>query len=194
MRGPLHRRDDPRMPRATNDLITSHPVIDEVLQAHREAIAPLFHVWHTHSYRMLNICVHACPREPVDKFAVAIAFHDLPAAIDGDLRYLEPAAALARTWLADHDLTEWEPEVRAMIVNHHKIRPYTGPHAAAVDAFRRADWIDVALGRWSAGQDKNLVARINRELPLKDGRRALRSIVLPYALRHPLKPLPNLRW
>ncbi len=181
------------MPQPPLDLITSHPIIDEVLEAHREAIAPLFHVWHTHSYRMLNICVNACPEEAADKFAVAIAFHDLPAAIDGDLRYLEPAAALARTWLTEHRLSDWAPEVCAMIANHHKIRPYTGPHAAAVDAFRRADWIDVFSGRWSGGQDKNLVARINRELPLHSVG-ALRRIVLPYALRYPLKPIPMLRW
>jgi hypothetical protein len=182
------------LPQQTTDLITAHPIIDEVLEANRQAIGPLFPVWPTHSYRMLNICVNACPQEPVDKFAVAIAFHDLPAAIDGDLRYLDRAAALARTWLTEHRLSEWAPEVSAMIENHHKIRPYTGPHAATVDAFRRADWIDVALGHWCAGQDKNLVARINRELPLHEGRRALTHIVLPYALRHPLKPLPMLRW
>jgi len=177
-----------------SDLIRAHPIIDEVLEANREAIGPLYPVWPTHSYRMLNICVAACPREPVEKFAVAIAFHDLPAAIDGDLRYLDRAAALAATWLVEHGLGEWVAEVSAMIVNHHKIRPYTGPHAPTVDAFRRADWIDVSLGRWCGGQDKDLVARINRELPLKEGRRALTHIVLPYALRHPLKPLPMLRW
>jgi hypothetical protein len=151
-------------------------------------------MWRLHSYRMLNICAEACPQEPVDKFAVAIAFHDLPAAIDGDLRYLDRAAALARTYLTDHHLTEWVPEVSAMIVNHHKVRPYRGPHAPTVDAFRRADWIDVFLGRWSGGQDKLLVARINREFPVDELRRALPRILLPYALRHPLKPFPMLRW
>lgn len=182
------------MPQSTVDLITRHPIIDEVLETNRQAIGSLYPAWLAHSYRMLNICVNACPQEPADKFAVAIAFHDLPAAIDGDLRYLDRAAALARTWLTEHQLTEWGPEVCAMIVNHHKIRPYTGPHAATVDAFRRADWIDVSLGHWSGGQDKNLVARINRELPLTDGHRALVRILLPYALRHPLKPFPMLRW
>jgi hypothetical protein len=182
------------MGRLERDLITSHPIIDEVLGTNRQAIGPLHPVWHRHSYRMLNICVNACPQEPVDKFAVAIAFHDLPAAIDGNLVYVDRAAALARAWLTKHRLTEWGPEVSAMIVNHHKIRTYTGPHAATVDAFRRADWIDVFLGHWSGGQDENLVARVNRELPLNDGRRALAHILLPYALRHPLKPFPMLRW
>lgn len=175
-------------------LIRAHPIIDEVLETNRAAIGRLHPMWRLHSYRMLNICVNACPQEPVDKFAVAIAFHDLPAAIDGDLRYLDRAAALARTWLTGHHLTEWVPEVAAMIANHHKIRPYTGPHAQTVDAFRRADWIDASLGHWSGGQDKALVARINRELPVDELRRAIPRIVLPYAIRHPLKPLPMLRW
>jgi hypothetical protein len=151
-------------------------------------------MWRLHSYRMLNICANACPEEPVEKFAVAIAFHDLPAAIDGDLRYLDRAAALAHTWLIDHDLSEWVPEATAKIVNHHKIRPYRGPHAPTVDAFRRADWIDASLGHWNGGQDKALVARINHEFPVDELRRALPRILLPYALRHPLKPFPMLRW
>jgi len=98
------------MPQSTADLITCNPIIDDVLETNRQPIGPLYPVWRTHSYRMLNICVNACPREPVDKFAVAIAFHDLPAAIDGDLRYLDRAASLARTWLTEHQLTEWAPE------------------------------------------------------------------------------------
>lgn len=178
----------------TDPLIRTHPIIDEVFENHRHEIGRLYSAWRLHAYRMLNVCVRACPEEPIDKFAVAIAFHDLPIMIDGDFRYLEPAVALARAWLTDRQLAEWEPEVSAMILNHHKIRPYRGPWASTVDVFRRADWIDVSLGCWSAGQDKPLVAQINRELPVNELRRALPRIVLPYAVRHPLKPLPNLRW
>jgi hypothetical protein len=56
--------------------------------------------------------------------------------------------------VTEHDLNEWVPEVSAMIANHHKIRPYRGPFTLTVDAFRRADWIDVSLGHWNGGQDR----------------------------------------
>jgi hypothetical protein len=147
----------------TGRLVRGHPIIDEVLEANRAAIGPLYAAWPTHSYRMLNICMAACPEEPVEKFAVAIAFHDLPAAIDGDLRYLDRATALARTWLVEHGLGEWVPEVSAMIFNHHKIRPYRGPHAPTVDAFRRADRSDGAVerrpGQGSGRADQPRVSR-----------------------------------
>jgi hypothetical protein len=183
----------------TTDLIHSHEIIYEVLQAHRERIGDSYPMWVAHSYRMLNLCANACPDEPLDKFAIAIAFHDLPAAMDGDLRYLDRAAAMAGDWLVANNRTQWTDQVRAMIVNHHKVRPYRGPWAASVEAVRRADWVDVGaafagLRSWPAGHDKQLVVRINTELPVAPHRAVALRLIGRYARRHPLAPLPMMRW
>src|SRR6266404_1005361 len=38
------------------------------------------------------------------------------------------------------------PEVRSIILQHHKLTPYGGPFAATVEPFRRADLVDLSLG------------------------------------------------
>jgi hypothetical protein len=65
-----------------------------------------------------------------------------------------------------------------------------------VEAIRKADWIDVTFGALRFGIPRPVVREIARALPL-DGfytpQPAL-GRVLRYAVRHPRRPLPLLRW
>ena len=46
-----------------------------------------------------------------------------------------------------HTLDSLRAEVAALISEHHKLRPYTGPNAATVEAFRRADLVALLEGQ-----------------------------------------------
>ena len=65
--------------------------------------------------------------------------------LPGVAEFLGTASELARDYLTAMGRPEWEPEMRLMIHNHHKVRPYTGAYAPMVDAMRKADWIDVTF-------------------------------------------------
>ena len=55
---------------------------------------------------------------------------------------------------------DWEPEMRLMIDNHHKVRPYTGPYAPMVDAMRKADWLDVTFTKVRFGMPMSFVREL----------------------------------
>ena len=115
-----------------------------------------------HAYRTLNLARHLTPDSPGrdERLAVAAAFHDLPACMDGDLEYLDRAADLAEAHLRATGQDERASEVRLMIVNHHKVRRYRGPHAESVNAVRRADWLDVTGTALRAGFPRGYVGAL----------------------------------
>jgi 5'-deoxynucleotidase YfbR-like HD superfamily hydrolase len=178
------------------DLILRHEILEEVLVPHRRAIGSIYEGLYGHAYRALNYCVHlvAADVEQTDRFAVVAAFHDLPACLTGDLPYLEPAKAMATDYLQRIGRADWKPAVEAMIDNHHKVRPYTGPHAPQVEAVRRADWVDGSGGLRRCGIERELSRRVNRAFPPGNLFRPAVALIGSYALRHPRRPLPMMRW
>lgn len=81
-----------------------------------------------------------------------------------------------------------------MIRAHHKLTPWRGP-GGLVEPFRRADWIDVTRGlvggrRLAPGR----LAALYATWPDAGFRRRLVDLSLRRAARHPLSPLPMLRF
>lgn len=179
----------------TYEMMTRHSLVEAVFEEHRAAIGPLWSGMRAHAYRMLNYGRSLVPEEPVEKFAVVAAFHDLPVLLDGNLRYLERAADLADEYLDGQGLREWREQVRAMIVNHHKVRAYDGLWAPSVEAMRKADWADVTAGLWYCGVDRDFVRTVRKAFPAPTlWPRGMCRLILPYAARHPRHPLPMMRW
>lgn len=179
------------MPQA---LIVEEPLIEEILGPHQRALGERHDGVRNHAYRMLNFGRLFAPAEPFrdERIAIMAAFHDLPAFLDWHLEdYLERAAALADDYL---EAAEWCAEMRLMIENHHRIRPYRAPGGALVEATRRADWIDVSVGALRFGLPRDYLRQVDAAFPFRAAyRQALKSLA-GYAVRHPLRPLPMLRW
>jgi len=130
-----------------------------------------------------------------ERLAIVAAFHDLPAFIDWDLAtYLCRAADLAGRYVESVGHPEWEPEVRLMVDNHHKLRPYRGPGGVLVEATRQSDWIDVSCGRLRFGVPRSFLAEVDDAFPFYAAYRKALQGLLRYAVRHPRRPLPMLRW
>lgn len=148
--------------------IEQHALIESILEPYRDALgASLYRGYRSHAYRVLNF--GASPGGVPDRderLAVMAAFHDLPFCLGGNLDYLDRAAVLADEWLDTYGRAAWRDEIRLMIGQHHRIRPYRGPSASLVEATRKADWIDVSLCALRFGLPRTYVRGVASAFPL----------------------------
>jgi hypothetical protein len=167
------------------------PLTAEIIAAHATALGPDFTAYRNHVCRVLEFHL-ALSGETMPSTAVSIAaaFHDLGIRTAQTFDYLEPSAALAAAYLERHGLAALEPEVRALIVEHHKLTRYTGPHAASVETWRRADLIDVSLGTLRHGLPRAFVRTVLRTHPNAGFHRLLAKLSAKQFLRTPWRPLP----
>ena len=192
-------------------LLTSHPTVDEVLNDHASELGHDLIAYRNHVYRVVNLCLAIVGdgRVELEKIAVAAVFHDLGIWTNQTFDYLAPSVAVAREYLAARGLAEWIPEIEAMIVNHHKVTPtLTNPHPSTtargalsgvegqslVESFRRADWIDVTRGLRRFGVSRTFVAAVAATWPNAGFHRRLVELTIDRWWKHPLNPLPMVKW
>jgi hypothetical protein len=176
-------------------LLTELGALDEVLQAHAAELGDDFTGYRNHTYRVVNLCVALSSGGPttIDKIVVAAAFHDLGIWTDGTFDYLAPSVRLAGAHLMETGRSDWLPEVTAMIAKHHKIsRDRRDPHPL-VEAFRRADWVDVSMGAIRFGLGRAFLREIAAAWPSAGFHRRLVQLSLQRWRTHPLSPFPMLR-
>lgn len=109
------------------------------------------------------------------------------------MHYLEPSKAHATHYLQERSLSAWEHEILLMIEWHHKLSAYTGEHANLVEAFRRADLVDVSIGLQANGLPKNFIREVKKAFPNRGFHWTLTKGLTAYMITHPLNPLPMMR-
>jgi len=177
-------------------VLTNVPIVDSVLYRYAPALQDDFVPYWNHVYRVLNLCaaIAGVSDAGLEKIAVASVFHDLGIWTDHTFDYIRPSASLAREHLAARSLSNWIPEVEAMIVNHHKItRAAADPHSL-VEAFRRADWIDVSRGLRRFGVGRAFIRSLFAEWPSTGFHWRLVELAADRFRHHPLTPLPMLKF
>lgn len=125
---------------------------------------------------------------------VAAVFHDLAIWTHGTIDYLRPSAPLAREWLQDGGHADWADEIDAMIDLHHRFRPWTTPGGELVEAFRKADLVDVSLGRVRFGLPRAFVAEVRSGFPNAGFDKRLVQLTMRQLRTDPLRPLPMMKW
>lgn len=179
------------------DVVSSQPLIEEILDAHAvhaRGDEAGFRGYRGHVYRVFNVARALVDDgdDRDDKLAVAAAFHDL-AAFDG-LDYLAPSIRLQDAWLERTGRGAWSEELAVVVAEHHKFRPYRGPHARLAEPFRRADLVDVSQGLIRAGLPRDHVRAIRAEFDVGTFfTRAIPRAVGRHLVRHPTDPLPHAR-
>ncbi|MFA5122526.1 hypothetical protein [Zavarzinia sp.] len=175
---------------------TTFPLLDEILAAWQPAIGADFAAYGNHIRRVLNftLALHPCSAEELERLQVAGAFHDLGIWSDGTFDYLPPSIARARDYLAGRGLEGWVPEVSALIGEHHKIRAIADPALALVEAFRKADLVDVSLGLVRFGLPREFVRAVKAQFPDAGFHGRLVQLTGANLLRHPLRPAPFFKW
>ena len=176
-------------------LLTEISSLDGLLRAHAAELGDDFTAYRNHTYRVVNLCAALSSTDPerLEKMAVAAAFHDLGIWTDGTFDYLRPSIRLANAHLAQSGRAEWEPEITAMILEHHKISPWKGNPDWLVEPFRRADWIDVTRGLRRFGLPRRLLGEVFWTWPSAGFHKRLVQLELQRLRTHPWNPLPMVR-
>jgi len=185
------------MPYADNaGLITSLATVEEVLDDHASELGNDLIAYRNHVYRVVNLCLAFAGdrRVELEKIAVAAVFHDLGIWTNNTFDYIAPSVAIARKHLAARGMADWIPEIEAMIVDHHKITPSRADAQSLVEPFRRADWVDVSRGLRRFGLPYTFIAAVATTWPDAGFHRRLVQLTIDRFWKHPLNPLPMVRW
>ena len=173
--------------------LKSHPVIDSVLDRHRDAIGDSFATYRNHTLRGLNYQTLLLARlggQVSDAQALAWAVHDLGIWTAGTFDYLQPSADLLSRYAAEFGISD-VAQAEATVLEHHRIR---GIADVEVDTFRRADRVDVTRGLWRGAIDRKDVAGVVSALPYLGFHKFLAAGLMRHAVSHPRRPAPMLRW
>ncbi len=181
--------------RDTPPILDRHALVEETLDAFREAIAGDLAAYRGHVYRVFNLCrgLAGAASDGDDKIAYAAVFHDLGIWSDHTVDYLPPSSRRLRARLDEDGRAAWSSELARMLDMHHKLTPYRGEHAALVEPFRRADLVDLSLGLVRFGLPRVFVREVQAAFPARGFHARVVQLVGGWALAHPLRPLPMFR-
>lgn len=176
--------------------LCAFPLVDGILASHADALGPDLPAYRNHVTRVLHFLFALAPdlRSSEQPILIAGAFHDLGIWTANTFDYLDPSSRLAEEYLRAQDLGRLRPEVDVIIQQHHKLRPYTGPFSLSVEAFRRADLVDLSLGVFRSGLARSFIRSVRAEFPNEHFHSRLMAFTGRQFLRTPLRPLPMVRW
>jgi hypothetical protein len=177
-------------------LVTEHDEIEALLTKWQPVLQRDYGAYRGHVYRVFNYCRGLATAEGSAgdaKIAVAAVFHDLGIWSEQTLDYLEPSVTLAEQYLVDTRRAMWADEVASMIRQHHALRPVQQEGGPLVEAFRRADLVDLSCGWIRSGLAADVVRRARAEFPYAGFHLRITGLVLGWAVRHPLKPFPMMK-
>lgn len=177
------------------EIISDVDTIDEVLLRHGSQLASDAMGYRNHVMRVFNLCALLSPRTPeaLEKIAIASVYHDLGIWTARTFDYIAPSIDLARAHLARHGLDDWALEVSAMIREHHKVTTWRTRPEWLVEAFRRADWIDVTRGLRRFGLPRTTLRPIFARWPNAGFHARLAQLTAARLRSHPWAPLPMFR-
>jgi hypothetical protein len=181
----------------TPDLIHAHPLIEEILDAHRDHAHGDDRGWagyRGHVYRVFHFAraLSADVDDRDDKLAIAAAFHDLDAF--SALDYLASSIRAQHHWLRRTGREAWARELAVVVAEHHRLWPCTGEHAALADAFRRADLVDLSQGLVRDGIPRAYVRDVRQAFDVETFfTRVIPRTVVRNLCRRPLDPFPHMR-
>lgn len=177
-------------------MLTRIELLDELLDRHAEALGADLVAYRNHNYRVVNFCAALSNQEPqsIQKMAIAAAFHDIGIWTDLTFDYLDPSESRALAYLAQTGRQDWAPEIGAMIQEHHRVTAAKSQAGVLVDAFRKADWIDVSLGMIRFGLSRRFVGEVRAAFPNAGFHKRLVQLSLRQWSTRPWDPMPMMKW
>jgi hypothetical protein len=172
------------------EVVTAHPIVDAVLDRHRDALGDDMATYGNHVYRCITYHELLLGAAIPDVAALAWAAHDLGIWTARTFDYLTPSADLASAQADEFGITEID-RVHLLITEHHRLRPSDD---RMTETFRQADLIDVSRGFLRSQLSRSTVQAVVAQLPYRGFHAFLAKGLILYAGRHPLRPLPMLRW
>jgi hypothetical protein len=178
------------------EIETNIPLVEEILDIRKLELGNDYAGYKNHAYRMIHFCLalYDCEREEREKIIIAGCFHDLGIWINNTFDYLPPSIALAKGYLTQNGLDHWFAEIELMIDMHHKLRSYRDDRYPLVEVFRKGDLVDFSLGIVKCGLPSSLIKRVKERFPNAGFHKRLVQLELEWVSKHPLNPLPVLKW
>jgi hypothetical protein len=172
------------------------PETEALIESFAADLGPDLLAYRNHVCRVLNYFVALTDPNGLlpESVVIASAFHDIGIWSDHTFDYLEPSVRRAKAYLAGQDKLGLQAEVEALIVEHHKMSPYRAHHAASVEAFRKADWVDVSLGWFTFGLPPPFVRAVKEKFPNEGFHWRLVTLTTRQLGKTPLRPLPMIHW
>ena len=176
--------------------LSTFALVDEILDLHAQALGPDLPAYRNHVTRVLHFAFAISPQlqGKAQTILIAGAFHDLGIWTAHTFDYLDPSSCLAHDYLKAQGLEPLWPEVDLIIQQHHKLHTYAGPLAQSVEAFRRADLVDLSLGLIRCGLPRESIQAVRSQFPNAGFHARLVACTGQQFLRTPFNPLPMLRW
>lgn len=176
-------------------LYSHFPLTEDIINSFSSALGGDLVAYRNHVCRVLNYYLALTEQSsPSSALSIASAFHDLGIWTNGAFDYLPPSVDLAKFYLSSHGLGALEPEVCAVITEHHKLLSYKGPFLPSVEYFRRADLVDVSLGVIRFGLPSSFVQSVRAAFPNAGFHRLLARLMARQLRRSPFRPLPMVHW
>ncbi len=169
---------------------TDHPIVTTILDRHRDELGPDLVTYRNHVLRGMNYHGLLFGTELPGAAVLAWTVHDLGIWTAGTFDYLTPSAALVDEYAAISGVDDIG-RARRMVLDHHRLR---GVDDRLTETFRLADRIDVSHGIVRAGLARDAVRAIVEALPYRGFHGFLLRKGVGWAVRHPGRPLPMLRW
>lgn len=167
--------------------------IDNMLLPYKETIGSHFLHYKNHVHRVVNFSLSLKNKFVDDddiKIAIATVFHDIGMWTANTFDYLNPSIEEALNYLRKENKEEWSQEISLIIEMHHKRTAYNGKFADNVEAFRKADLIDLTKGLKKFGLSKQLIEKNYAKYPMGDFRKIITLKFVNNLFKNPLNPLP----
>lgn len=174
----------------------SIPLLEEILGEWKAAIGNDFAGYRNHVYRMVNFCFaqRDFRAEEREKIVIAGCFHDLGIWSHKTFDYLPPSIELAKEYLQKTRRETLSDEIGRLIEMHHKLGEYEAAENSLVEVFRKGDLVDFSLGIVKCGLPKSYIKSVKTQFPNAGFHKCLVRLAGRWALRHPLNPVPVLKW
>ena len=171
-------------------------LLDDILAGYRGAIGDEFGGYRNHVYRMVNFCLALgdMSDEETEKIVIAGCFHDIGIWTGGTFDYLPPSIVAANEYLDRKGLGSWSGEITSMIDEHHRLRTVSTDAGRLAEIFRKGDLVDFSLGFVNCGLPRQTVAAVKRQFPNAGFHKCLVKLAGRWICRHPLNPIPVLKW
>ncbi len=170
-----------------------HLIINSLIEPYQERLGKNYLPYKNHVHRIANLAFEVKKNGTPDdkeKIAIAAVFHDIGMWTGQTFDYLDPSIVEASKYLRSAEKQDWEDEVMIIIEMHHKRTPYKGRFEENVEAFRKADLIDLSKGRIRFGISKETVRKNLEQYPMLGFRGIIWKAFFKNLLKHPLNPLP----
>ena len=171
-------------------------LLDDILVGYRSVIGGGYDGYRNHVYRMVNFCLALgeTSDEETEKIVIAGCFHDIGIWTGDTFDYLPPSIVAANEYLERNGLGGWSGAITRMIDEHHKVRTVSGGDERLAEIFRKGDLVDFSLGIVKCGVSRQTIAAVKRQFPNAGFHKGLVKLAGRWICRHPLNPIPVLKW